>query len=143
MSGLWVFPGAFELSGIFSAGSGRPYNIIAGADLNGDGDGAVSPGPDRARTTPSDPSTSIGRNAGLLPAESRLDLRVSRRVGLGGRATLTGSLDVLNALNRTNYIDINRVFGRGAYPSAPLATCGQFTQAAAPRQVQLSVRLAF
>ena len=68
-------------------GPGRPYNIIAGADLNGDGDATVSPGPDRARTVPSDPSTSIGRNTGRLPREHRLDARVTKRLRAGPRST--------------------------------------------------------
>ena len=54
-------------------------------DLNGDGDATVSPGPDRARTVPSDPSTSIGRNAGRLPREQR-SRRARHQAPQGGRA---------------------------------------------------------
>ena len=39
------------MSSIVTLASGRPYNILAGADLNGDGNGGAFP-PDRARTQP-------------------------------------------------------------------------------------------
>jgi hypothetical protein len=136
-------PFGFQVSGIFTAGSGRPYNIIAGVDLNGDGDATVSPGPDRARTVPSDPSTGIGRNAGRLPREHRLDARVTKRLSAGPRSSLSLTLDILNVFNVTNFTDVNRVFGTGAYPSAPQATFGQFTQAGPPRQLQIGARFSY
>jgi hypothetical protein len=136
-------PFGFQASGIFTAGSGRPYNIIAGVDLNGDGDATVSPGPDRARAVLADPSTSIGRNTGRLPREHRLDARVTKRLSAGARSTISFSLDVLNVFNVTTFTDVNRVFGTGAYPSAPLSTFGQFTQAAPPRQLQIGARFSY
>ena len=143
VTGIHEIPFGFQLAGIFTAGSGRPYNIIAGADLNGDGDATVSPGPDRARTVPSDPSTSIGRNAGRLAREHRLDTRITKRFRTGGRSTLSLTLDVLNVFNVTNFTDINRVFGTGAYPSQPLPAYGQFTQAGPPRELQMGARFSF
>jgi len=142
-TGMQDLPFGFQVSGIFIAGSGRPYNIIAGADLNGDGDATVSPGPDRARTVPSDPSTSVGRNSARLPREHRLDARVTKRLRGGARSTVSLTLDVLNVLSATNFTDVNRVFGTGAYPSAPQATFGQFTQAAPPRQLQIGARFSY
>jgi hypothetical protein len=136
-------PFGFQASGIFTAGSGRPYNIIAGVDLNGDGDATVSPGPDRARTVPSDPSTSIRRNSARLPREHRFDARVTKRVRTGARSTVSLSLDVLNVFNVTNFTDVNRVFGTGAYPSAPQPNFGQFTQAGPPRQLQIGARFSY
>jgi hypothetical protein len=136
-------PFGLQASGIYTAGSGRPYNIIAGPDLNGDGDATVSPGPDRARRVPSDPSTSIGRNTGRLPREHRLDARVTKRFKAGPRSSVSLTLDVLNLLNATNFTDINRVFGTGAYPSAPQPAFGQFTQAGPPRQLQIGARFSF
>ena len=61
VSGLVKLPALVELSAIFTAASGRPYNILAGFDLNGDGDAGAA---DRARRNPSDPSTAVGRNSG-------------------------------------------------------------------------------
>ena len=51
--------------------------------------------------------------------------------------------EVFNLFNRTNYTEVNNVFGPGAYPASPLPTFGQFTQAAAPLQVQLAMKVSF
>jgi beta-N-acetylglucosaminidase len=52
-------------------------------------------------------------------------------------------VEVFNLFNRANYTAVNNVFGTGSYPSTPAATFGQFTQAAAPRQVQLAIKIGF
>ena len=143
LTAMQELPWRFQVSGIYTAGSGRPYNIIAGVDLNGDGDATVSPGPDRARRTLSDPSSSIARNTGRLPGEHRLDMRVTKRIGMGKGSTFTLTLDVLNAFNTTNFTDVNRVFGTGSYPSEKLPTFGQYTQAGPPRQLQIGARISY
>jgi hypothetical protein len=143
LTGLQELPFGFQVSGIFTAGSGRPYNIIAGADLNRDGDATVSPGPDRARRNPDDPSTSVGRNTGRLPREHRLDVRVTKRLNPGMRSTFTLTVDVLNAFNVTNFTDVNRVFGTGPYPTGGAPTFGQYTQAGPPRQLQIGARWSY
>lgn len=141
-SGLYALPGNIQLATIITAASGRPYNILAGADLNGDGDGGAFPS-DRARRDPLDPSSSAGRNTGTLPRQATVDLRVSRRFPLGGEASVDGIFEVFNLFNRTNYTEVNNIFGGGAYPSRPLPTFGQFLQAGAPLQVQLAVKINF
>ena len=141
-SGLYVLPGAFHLSAIITVGSQRPFNILAGADLNGDGDGGSAPS-DRARANPADIATSVQRNAGSLPWQATVDLRLSRRVALGQRWSIEGILDVFNLFNRTNFSEVNNIFGVGAYPSNPLPTYGAFQQAGPPRQVQFGMRVAF
>ncbi len=141
-SDLYVFPGDVQVSSIVTAASGRPYNILAGVDLNGDGDGGSFPS-DRARTNPADPASSVGRNTGTLPAQVTVDLRVMRRFPLAGRASVDGIFEVFNLFNRVNYTDINNVFGTGAYPSSPLPTYGQYQQAGAPLQAQLAVKINF
>lgn len=142
LSGLWVAPGDVQLSSIVTLASGRPYNILAGADLNGDGDGGAFPS-DRARTNPADQATSVKRNAGTMPNQATVDLRVSRRFPLGGRASVDGIFEVFNLFDRTNFTEINNIFGRGAYPANPLPAFGQFEQAAPPRQIQLAVKVNF
>jgi len=72
-----------------------------------------------------------------------LDGRASRRIRFGRQAYLEGIVEVFNLFNRTVYTEINNIFGTGVYPTAPLPTFGQFTQAGPPRQVQLAVRLGF
>jgi hypothetical protein len=142
LSGTYALPAAVQLSTIFTAGSGRPYTILAGADLNGDGNGGAFP-PDRARTNPNDASSAVGRNTATLPRQLTLDVRASRRIRFGEQAYLEGIVEGFNLFNRTNYTEINNIFGTGVYPTAPLSTFGQFTQAGPPRQVQLALRLAF
>jgi carboxypeptidase family protein/TonB-dependent receptor-like protein len=142
LSGLYVLPADVQVSSILTVGSGRPFNILAGVDLNGDGDGGTQ-SPDRARTNPTDPSTSVERNAGNLPTQATIDLRISRRFPLGGRSNVDAIFEIFNLTNRTNYTEVNNIFGTGAFPDSPLPTYGQFTQAAAPRQVQLAFKVNF
>ena len=138
-SGMYVLPRAVELSSIVTIGSGRPYNILAGVDLNADGDGGAT---DRARAVVTDIGTSVQRNAGVLPMQATVDLRVARRFPVGN-VTLDGIFEVFNLFNRSNFVNVNNVFGTGSYPSSPLPTFGQFTQAAAPRQIQLAIKVGF
>ena len=142
LSGTYLFPGAVQVSTIVTAGSGRPYTVLAGVDLNGDGNGGAFP-PDRARSNPLDPSTAVARNSEVLPAQVMVDVRVSRRLRLGSRAYVEGLLEVFNLFDRTNYTEINNIFGTGSYPGNPLPAYAQFTQAGPPRQLQLALRLGF
>ena len=138
-SGIYLLPKAVELSSIVTIGSGRPYNILAGVDLNGDGDGGAT---DRARTTAADIATSVRRNAATLPMQATVDLRLARRFQ-AGRIHVDGIVEVFNVFNRSNYTAVNNVFGTGSYPASPVSTFGQFTQAAPPRQVQVALKVGF
>jgi hypothetical protein len=143
LSGMYVGPWDVIFSAITTVGSGRPYNILAGFDFNGDGDGGTIPGPDRARGNPADPATSEGRNSGTLPYQATVDFRLAKRVSLTTGTSLDLMFEVFNFFNRTNYTEINNIAGPGAFPNAALPTFDQFTQAAAPRQIQLAVRVIF
>ena len=138
-SGIYMLPKDVELSSIITIGSGRPYNILAGVDLNADGDGGAT---DRARGTLSDITTSVQRNAGVLPMQATVDLRLARRFR-AARMSIDGIFEVFNLFNRSNYIAVNNVFGTGSYPASPAPTFGQFTQAGPPRQVQFAVKIGF
>ncbi len=138
-SGIYMLPKAIELSSIITVGSGRPYNILAGVDLNADGDGGAT---DRARTTLADIATSVHRNGGTLSTHAAIDLRLARRFAVG-RMNVDGIFEVFNLFNRSNYTAVNNVFGTGSYPASPAPTFGQFTQAAAPRQIQLAMKIGF
>jgi hypothetical protein len=131
-----------QVSGIVTMASGVPYNILAGADLNVDGDGGTFP-PDRARRNPTDPASAVPRNAGRMPSESIVDLRISRKFRLRGKADVEPMFEVFNLFNRVNFTDVNNVFGTAAFPDHPLPTYGQFVRAAPLRQVQLAVRVLF
>lgn len=146
-SGAYMTWADVQLSTIITVGSGRPYTILAGADLNGDGNGGAFP-PDRARQNPADPASSVGRNSGTMPYQATIDIRASRRFQLGSRVYVDGIFEVFNLWDRTNFIETNNlspafIWGPGAYPTSPLPGFEQFTQAGPPRQVQLAVKVGF
>jgi hypothetical protein len=142
-------PWDVRISTIVTAASGRPFTPITGVDVNGDGDGGAIPGSDRARRTPTDITTSVGRNSENLPGMFTVDLRLSKRFKLGGSAALDVIAEAFNLLDRANYSEVNNVFGVGAFPSAPQTdaqgrvTYGTFTAAMPPRQVQVAAKVSF
>ena len=148
-SGLAQLPWDFNLSTIITAASGRPFNAIANADLNGDGDGGSIPGSDRARRNPADINTSVGRNSENLPSTFAVDLRLSKRIRFGGQASLDLIAEAFNLFDRTNYSEVNNVFGTGSFPDNPQrdplgrVTYGTFTAAQPPRQIQLAAKINF
>jgi hypothetical protein len=139
LSGSYLARWGITFSGIVTIGSGRPYNITAGTDLNGDGDKQW----DRPWRVKNDLTTRIGRNTGLLSGTSSVDLRVAKQLVLHRRVKLDLMVEMFNLLNHTNYTQVDSVFGQGAYPAEPLPTFGQFTTAAPPFQVQLAARVSF
>jgi hypothetical protein len=146
-SGSSQLPWKVQLAGIVSAVSGRPFTPLAGADLNGDGNGGQFPS-DRARRDPADELTSVRRNSATTVGQTNVDIRVSRPFRVGGWGSIEAIVEAFNVFNRTNFIeDTNQssfvVFGSGAYPSNPLPAYGRYTLAMPPRQVQLAVRLSF
>ena len=141
VSGVFPLPAAMTASAILSLGSGRPFNILAGEDVNGDGDGGAFPA-DRARVDPADPATSVVRNSGRTPGYRSVDVRVSRRFD-SRLGAFEAMVEVFNLFNRTNFTDVNNIFGAGPYPDRALPSFGTYIQAAAPRQVQLAVRWTF
>lgn len=142
VSGTCIVPGGVYVSVILTAASGTPFNILAGSDLNGDGDAGAFPS-DRALRTPLDLTTSVPRNAGRMPAQMTADLRTSRRLVLGGRRQVEVLAEVYNLFNRANFTEVNNVFGSGSYPNNPLPTYGQFQRSGPPRQVQAGLRFEF
>jgi hypothetical protein len=142
VSGTQMLPRGAQLSAIFTIASGYPYTILAGADLNGDGDGG-QPSPDRARRDPADPATSLARNSATLPMQSTVDVRVARPFKSGSRITVEPMFEVFNLLNRTNILAVQNVFGAGAYPSNPIPTFDQFMKAGSARQAQVAVKVSF
>lgn len=147
VSGVYQLPWHVQLSGIATAASGRPFTPLAGADLNGDGNGGQYP-PDRARRDPLDESTSVARNSETTAAQVSVDLRLSRRFTIARHATIEALVEVFNLFNRANFIeDTNQssfvIFGSGAYPNEPLPAYGKYTLTLPPRQVQLAAKISF
>jgi hypothetical protein len=128
----------FTLTPIFRANSARPFNLLAGSDLNSD----------RHSTTDRPPFA--GRNTGIGPAFWTFDLRIARRIGLGEHRALDFTAEGFNLLNHLNLATVNNVVGNipGPFnlhgrddrnPSQPLG----FTSAFDSRRIQLGVRFRF
>jgi hypothetical protein len=75
-----------------------------------------------------------------------MDVRVSLRFALGGKARLEGIFEVFNLFNRTNF-DLTdngpNIFGTGSFPGNPVPTYGMWTQAGPPLQIQLAAKVSF
>jgi len=138
MYGVLQSPGAFTITPIFRANSARPFNLLAGSDVNAD----------RHSTTDRPPFA--GRNTGVGPGFWTFDMRLSRRFALGDRSALELMAEGFNLLNHLNFATVNNVVGAisGPFnlhgrndrtPSQPLG----FTSAFDSRRIQLGVRFRF
>ncbi|MBN8721656.1 MAG: TonB-dependent receptor [Acidobacteria bacterium] len=133
--------GDFQLSTIVNLNSGRPYNLLAGVDLNQNGD-----------NPPGDRPNGIGRNAGITPGFANVDLRLSRKVKIGETIQIQGFVEFFNLFNRVNISDFARVFSPNAQGNSLLPTQDNgrfivpkqnFRSAFAPRQIQIGFRISF
>ena len=117
----------------------HPFNLLAGADVNGDNHFTN----DRPPGAP--------RNSGLGPNYAVFDMRLARRFKLGERANLQFTAEGFNIANRTNYSTVNNVVGANfaspfsvhgtsaVSPSQPLG----YTAALPKREIQLGIRIDF
>ncbi len=117
----------FQLSYIFTYGSGQPFNVQTGTDRNFD-------------TNVNDRPVGVGRNTGRGFDFASLDLRLSRRVRVADHFAIEALAEGFNVLNRTNLQFPNNIFGPG---TKPLASFGRATAAADARQLQFGLRLSF
>ena len=128
----------FALTPIFRANSARPFNLLAGSDLNAD----------RHSTTDRPPFA--GRNTGVGPGFWTFDERVSRRIGFGEHRAIEFMAEGFNLFNHLNRATVNNVVGSipGPFnlhgrddrtPSQPLG----FTWAFDSRRIQLGLRFSF
>lgn len=115
---------AWLLSGLFSYASAPPFNVQTNVDRNSD-------------TNLNDRPEGVGRNSARGFDAATLDVRVARRFRLA-RWHVEASLDVFNALNRTNFLIPNNIFGAGP---AALPAFGRPTAAGDARQLQLGLRV--
>jgi hypothetical protein len=140
--------GGFQLSPVFNYNSGHPFNLLAGADINGDGHFTN----DRPPGAP--------RNSGLGPSYYDFDMRLSRAFKFGEKAALQFTAEAFNLANHTNYASVNNIVGaafappfrvRGITPGTVLgdgtvvspSTPLGFTAAFPKRQIQLGARFTF
>lgn len=145
--------GNFTFTPIFRANSGRPFNLLAGTEINND----------RHNTT--DRPIYSGRNTGRGPNFWTFDVRLARRFGIGERAGVEFIAEAFNLFNRLNFATVNNI----VCAAPPLSATGQplalvdycragligtegrhdrspgeplgFTSASEPRRIQLGVRV--
>jgi len=134
----------FQFAPIFRYNSGHPFNLLAGADVNGD------------RHSTNDRPIGAARNTGLGPDYMDFDMRITRRFKMGDRADLQVLAEGFNLANRTNYASVNNLVGTKVVGSTfnvhgfaadpantSLATPLIFTSAFPMRQLQLGIRIGF
>jgi Carboxypeptidase regulatory-like domain/TonB dependent receptor-like, beta-barrel len=137
----------FQLAPIVRYNSGHPFNLLAGADVNGD------------RHSTNDRPIGAARNTGEGPDFADFDMRITRRFKLGEHANLQILAEGFNLFNRTNYASVNNIVGptlgltpgfttfnvQGIKvdPTQSLATPLAFTSAFPMRQLQFGVRVGF
>jgi hypothetical protein len=138
----------FTLTPIFRANSGRPFNLLAGSDVNGD----RSTNGDRPLLTINGvPLGAIPRNVGKGPSFQTFDVRLTRKFRFTETMGLDFTIEAFNLFNRLNFASVNNTVGasypttidvRGnpnASPSQPLG----FTSAFDPRRIQLGAKFRF
>jgi Carboxypeptidase regulatory-like domain/TonB dependent receptor/TonB-dependent Receptor Plug Domain len=136
----------FSLSGIVNLESGRAFNLLAGQDLNLNGD---NPPGDR----PLVGGVPIARNLGLSPGFASVDMRLSRAITINEHVKFQAFIEAFNLFNRVNISDVNPIFlqdpvtGRFNLPDKDgnrfKATPDRFRAAFAPRQFQFGFRMNF
>lgn len=124
LSGVWELPRAFRLSGIFTAASARPFNVITGTDDNGDG---------FLRDRPQGVERNSGRGSDFV----NLDLRISKSFALK-QTRIEGMIDFFNITNHDNF---DPESFNGSIAAGP--NFGKPSVAFNPRQIQLGVRVVF
>ena len=95
------FLAGWNFAPIFQANSWRPFNVLAGVDVNGD------------NYTTNDRPYGLGRDAGQGPAYWSFDSRLSRIFVLrsDGKLTLQFIAEGFNLFNHTNFKTINNTVG--------------------------------
>jgi hypothetical protein len=148
VSGTWdldytknIFLRDFQISSIINLSDGRPFNLIAGVDLNQNGD-----------NPPGDRPAGLGRNVGIGPGFANVDFRVTRRFVVKENIQFSAFAEFFNLFNRVNISDFNRVFlpnAQGGF-NLPQQDNGRFTvsndrfrNAFSPRQIQFGFRFSF
>lgn len=160
LSGVFISPSKnvflkdFVFAPIFTAGSGRPFNLLIGTDTNNDS------------RLYNDRPAGAGRNTGRGAAYYSFDMRLARRFFAKEQRYLELTFEAFNLFNRVNYNGINNVVGtacvanfptnpnctgatsvipinargiEGVSPTSPLG----FTSAAPSRQLQFGARFNF
>jgi hypothetical protein len=150
-SGSIHLPWKLEVSSVFDARGGIPYDITTGTDANGDGDFndrpsyASAPGPGVYSTrfgllTTNTVNGNVPRNLGTMPPTLHLDANLSRIFTLnpGDKdhpRTLTFNARSANLVNHTNVTAVNTILSS--------STLGEPLTAETARRIELGARFNF
>ena len=135
--GVFELPYGVQLSPIFQAATARPYNLLAGSDLNRDGV-ATGAGGDRWV----DPTTGqqVSINAGRGDNTVVFDMRTTKFFSLGGEKRLGLFAEFFNLFNTANFGQRYQGNGRSATFRQP----NNFVPGIGyPRQAQIGARFLF
>jgi hypothetical protein len=133
LSGIYEIGAGFQVSGLYFFGSGTRRTTTYGGDLRNAGGNSAS----QQRLRPD--GSIVQRNALVGDPIHRVDIRLQKRVGLGGNRSIAGVVDVFNLLNHENYgsyttQESSANYGRPSFNS---------NLAYQARMIQLGFRLAF
>lgn len=127
-------PLGFELGGVFRAYSGTYYDNLARGDFWNLGR-ATS----RRFRQPDGTVVILGRNSNKGELFAKLDLRLSKRFGLGADRDVKLIAEIFNVLDRRNYGSYGTTMGTSTYQQPVRNPNNQFS----PRQIQLGARVTF
>ena len=123
-NGIWDVGYGFQLSGLYFYGSGQRFATTYG-------------GGDRPRLRPD--GSIVPRNIFVGLPLHRVDFRLLRRFGLGGRRSIDGIAEAYNLFNHENYGSYTLAESNASY-GKPIQNVGLAYQ---PRMVQLGFRIGF
>jgi len=99
LNGIWDVGYGVQLSGIYFFGSGERRRTNFGSDLRDEGGTVGIIGAARLRRD----GTIIPRTGIVGDPIHRVDMRLQKRLPLGGHRQIEGMLEVFNLLNHANY----------------------------------------
>lgn len=94
-----------NLSPIFTASSGRPWNLLVGYDANSDNEDVDRP----FLVTQGQEAVYAGRNTGIGPKYVDVDLRLTKRIHFEKGVNAELSLEAFNLLNHVNFSGVNNI----------------------------------
>ena len=130
---IWDIGAGLQVSGLYFFGSGTRRTTTYGGDLRNVGGTAVS----EQRLRPD--GTIVARNDFVGDPIHRIDLRLQKRIGLGGGRSIAGVFEVFNLFNHENYGSYTTQESSASY-GQPSFNSNLAYQA---RMLQLGFRLAF
>jgi hypothetical protein len=154
-NGIWDMGMGVQLSGLYFFGSGERRGTSWGSDLRNTGGanhGILTPAGTNAASlgalcncavegqTTADGRFLLDRAQFVGKPIHRVDMRIQKRINLGGRRNLEGMVEVFNVFNHQNYGSYTTTFSNAANYGKP-----SFNSATAylPRILQLGVHLTF